>query len=101
MILELKKDSSRQVQHVGFMLKDEDVDAIINLWLEEWSGPLAKSLPEGSDEEEPPLHQVHDECNEGGDGYDNQVKDEEEQDDNDRHSSDESDLEHTPSPDHV
>ena len=68
MILEPKKGSSRQVHHAGFMLMDEDVDAIINLWLEEWRSPLVEPLPEGPDEEDPLLHQVRDEGNEGGDG---------------------------------
>ena len=50
MILEPKKDSARQVHHAGFMLKDEDVDEIINIWLEEWNGTPAEPLPEGQDE---------------------------------------------------
>ena len=66
MILEPKKDLARQVHHAGFMLKDEDVDPIINLWRKQWRGPLEKVLPKGQNEESPPHHQVHDEVNEGG-----------------------------------
>ena len=101
MILETKRDSTKQVHHVGFMVMDEDVDAIINLWLEEWHEPLVEPLPEREDEEDPPVHQVHGEGNEGGNGQGNQSENEEEQDDDDRHSSDQSDSQHTPSPEHV
>ena len=50
MILESKRDSAKQVHHVGFMFTDEDMDAIIHLWLEEWHGPLEETIPEGQDE---------------------------------------------------
>jgi len=35
------KDPLKQVHHADFMVVDEDMDAIINIWLEEWCSPLA------------------------------------------------------------
>ena len=65
------------MHHAGIMVTVEDVDAIINLWPEEWHGPLVETLPKGQDEEDPPLHQVHGEGNERADGQDNRSQDEE------------------------
>ena len=61
------KDPLQQVYHASFMVKNDNVDAIINLWLEEWCGPLAEPLPEEKNAQEPPLHQVNGEELEGDD----------------------------------
>ena len=36
---------------------DEDADAITNLWLEEWHGPLAEPLPKEQNQEDQPANQ--------------------------------------------
>ena len=82
MILELKKDLEKKVHHAGFMVTDEDVDALINLWLEKWCSPLVEPLPEGNNAEEPPLHQVNDEENEGDENKDYMSQERNEDDDN-------------------
>ena len=64
------KDPLQQVHHVGFMVKDDDVDAIVNLWLKEWCGPPAESLSEGKNPNELPIHQVIGEEHEGDDAQD-------------------------------
>ena len=63
------------------MVTDDDVDAIVNLWSEKWHGPLAELLPEEQNAEEPPIHQVNDEENEGNDTQDNPSQDHIEDDD--------------------
>ena len=68
------KDPLKQVHHEDFMVTDEDVDAIINLWLEEWRGPLAEQLPEWHNVEEPPLHQVNGEEHEGDNNQDDPLQ---------------------------
>ena len=55
---------------MDFMVTNEELDAIINPWLEEWHGPLAKPLPKGQNAEEPSLHQVNGEEHEGDDTQD-------------------------------
>ena len=76
------KDPLNQVHHADFMITDEDVDTIIHLWPEEWSGPLADPLPEGKNAEEPPLHQVNGEEHEGDDNQDDPSLERNEDDDN-------------------
>ena len=46
MILEPKNDLTNQVHHVGFVITDDDVEAIFKEWLEEWRSPLVELLPE-------------------------------------------------------
>ena len=79
------------MHHVDFMVTDEDVDAIIHLWLEEWRGPLAEPLPEGQNAEEPPLYQVNGEEHEGENNQDDLSQEHNEDDDNiddsDHHAS--------------
>ena len=41
------------------MVTDDDVDAIINLWPEEWHNPLVEPLPQEQNAEELPIHQVN------------------------------------------
>ena len=45
-ILEPTRDLIKQVHHTDFMVTNEDMDAIINLWPEEWHNPLAEPLLE-------------------------------------------------------
>ena len=52
------------------MVTNKDVDAIINLWLEEWNNPLEEPLPEGQNEQEPSLHQFNGKEHEGDDNQD-------------------------------
>ena len=57
------------------MVTDDDVDAIVNIWPEEWSSPLAKPLFEEQNveekkAEEPPIHQVNGEEHEGNNSQD-------------------------------
>ena len=49
---------------------DEHVDAIVNIWLEEWRIPLAELLPKEQNMKEPSLHQVNGEEHEGDDNQD-------------------------------
>ena len=65
-MLETKKDLAKQVHHAGVMVMDEDVDTIIQEWLDEWCGPLAEPLPKGKNEEDPPVYQAHGQGNEEG-----------------------------------
>ena len=69
-ILDPTRDPIKQVHHTDFMVTNKDVDAIINLWPEEWHDPLAEPLPEVQDAEEPLLHQFHGEEHEGDDNQD-------------------------------
>ena len=71
-ILDPTRDVDKQVHDDGFMVTDEDVDAIIHLWPEEWRDPLGEPLPKGQEEEDPIVQQVHVEGNEGGDEKGNQ-----------------------------
>ena len=57
MILEPKNDLAKQVHYVGFMITDEDVDAIVQDWPKEWCSPLVESLPEDQNQEYPPANQ--------------------------------------------
>ena len=64
------KNPIKQVHHADFMVTNEDMDAIINLWLEEWCSPLANPVSKEKDAEEPLLYQVHSEEHEGNDNQD-------------------------------
>ena len=66
------KDLLQHIHQVSFMVTDDDVDAIVNLWLEEWRDPLAEPLPEEKNAEEPLLHQVNGEEHEGDNTHDDQ-----------------------------
>ena len=61
------KGPPQKIHQARFIVTDDDVDAIVKLWPEEWRGPLAKPLPEEQNVEEPPIHQVHGEEKEGDD----------------------------------
>ena len=56
-----------QIHQAIFIETDDNVDAIVKLWPEEWRGPLAEPLPEEQNAEEPLIHQVNGEENEGDD----------------------------------
>ena len=85
------KEPLQQVHHASFMVTNDDVDAIINPWPEEWCGPLAEPFPEEQNAEEPPLHQVNGEKHEGDDTQDDpsqeHIKDDDDMDDLDQHPS--------------
>ena len=49
------------------MVTNNNVDAIVNLWPEEWCGPLTEPLTEEQNAQEPPIHQVNGEEHEGDD----------------------------------
>ena len=49
------------------MVTNDGVDAIVNIWLDKWRGPLAELLPEEQNAEEPPIHQVNAKEHEGND----------------------------------
>ena len=55
----------QQIHQVSFVVIDDDVDAIFNIWLEKWHSPLAEPLPEEKNVEEPPIHQFNAEEHEG------------------------------------
>ena len=61
------KGPPRQIHQAKFVVTDDDVDAIVKLWPEEWRGPLAEPLLEEQNVEEPPIHQVNGEEQEGDD----------------------------------
>ena len=92
MILEPKKDPTKQAHNAGFIITNGDVEEIIKEFLDEWRSPLAELLPEGQNEEEPPLHQVNGEEKEGADNQDDQSQEHNEDDDDmgnsDHHASD-------------
>ena len=67
MVLEPKKDPSKQVHNVDFMITNVDVAAIIQEWLDEWHDPLAEPLPEDENEEDPPVDQGNGQGNKGND----------------------------------
>ena len=48
-----------KIHQAVFVVIEDDVDAIVKLWPEEWRGPLAEPLLEEQNVEEPPIHQVH------------------------------------------
>ena len=77
------------------MVTNEDMDAIINLWLEEWHGPLAELLPEEQNTEGLLLHQVNGEYHEGDDTQDDPLQ-EHIEDDDDMDESDHHPSEHQP-----
>ena len=64
------------------MITDDDIDAIMNIWWEEWRGPLAEPLPKGQNVEEPLLHQVNGEEHEGDNNQDDPSQEHNEDDDN-------------------
>ena len=39
------KGPPRHIHQARFVVTDDDVDAIIKLWLEEWRDPLAEPIP--------------------------------------------------------
>ena len=82
------------------MVTNEDVDVIINIWSEEWRNPLAKSLPEEQNAEEPLLHQVNGEEHEGDDKPDDQSQEHNEEND-DINDLEHHELECLPSQEHV
>ena len=61
------KDPLLQIHQARFIVTDDDVDAIVNMWHEEWCDPLAEPLLEEQNAEEPPIHQVNGEEHEGDD----------------------------------
>ena len=52
------KGIPQHIHRARFVVTNDDVDAIVKLWLEEWCGPLVEPLPEEQNVEEPPIHQV-------------------------------------------
>ena len=82
------------------MVKDDDVDAIVNLWLKEWCGPLEDPLSKGKNPNEPPIHQVIGEEHEGDDAQDDPLQ-EKMEDDDDMDDSEQHPLEGPPSRDPV
>ena len=71
MVLEPKKDTAKQAHNAGFIITNANVKEIIKEWMDEWRGPLAEPLPEGQNEEEPLVHWVDGQENEGGDDQEN------------------------------
>ena len=57
MILELKKDPTKQVHEEGLIITDEDVDDIVKEWPKEQYGPLVETLPVEQNQEDPPANQ--------------------------------------------
>ena len=53
------------------MVTNDNVDSIVNMWLEKWHDPLIESLPEEQNAKELPIHQVNAKENEGNDTQDN------------------------------
>ena len=82
MILEPKKDPAKQVHNAGFMITNNDVDAIIPEWPNEWHSPLVEFLPKEQNQEDPPVEQGNGQGNREGDDQDNQLQEEEEKYDN-------------------
>ena len=76
------------------------MDAIVKLWPEEWRGPLAEPLPEEQNVEEPPIHQVNGEDQEG-DNSQAEPSQENMEDDDDMEDSDQHPLEQLPGGDHT
>ena len=76
MILEPKKDPTKQVHNAWFMITNADVDVIIKEWLDEWHGPLAEPLPAEQHQEDPSVNQGNSQengqGNDEGDGQYNQ-----------------------------
>ena len=64
-----------------FIVTDDDVDAIVKIWPEEWRGPLTEPLLEDLNAEEPPIHQVNGEYQEGDDSQVDPSKENMEDDD--------------------
>ena len=85
------KDLLQQVHQASFMVTDDNVDAIVNLWQEKWSAALAKPLPQEHNVEELPIHQVNAEEHEGNDTQDNlsqeHINDDDDIDDSNQHPS--------------
>ena len=83
------KDPLRQIHQAIFIVTNDDVDAIVNLWPEEWRDPLAEPLPEEQNVEEPPIHQVNDEDHEGNDAQEDpsqeNMEDDDDMEDSDQH----------------
>ena len=52
------KGPPQQIHQARFVVINDDVDAIVKLWPEEWCSPLVEPLPEDQNVEEPPIHQV-------------------------------------------
>ena len=75
------KAPHRQIHQARFNVTDDDVDAIVKLWPEEWHGPLAKLLHEDLNAEEPPIHQVNGEYQEGDDAQADPSQENKEDDD--------------------
>ena len=61
------KGPPQQIHQAKFIVTDDDVDILVKLWPEEWHGPLVEPLPEEQNVEEPPIHQVQGEEQEGDD----------------------------------
>ena len=98
MVLEPKKDPTKQAHNAGFIIMDSNVEKNIKEWPDEWCVPLEEPLPEGKNEEDPPVHHVYGEENEVGDDQENQSQDRDEEDDNaGGGGSDHNDSKHTPS----
>ena len=91
------KYAFQQVHRAIFMVTDNVVDGIINIWPEKWRSPLVEPLPEELNAEELPIHQVNAEENEGNDTQDNpsqeHIEDDDDMDDSDQHPSEKLTLE--------
>ena len=81
------KGPPRKIHQARFIVIDDDVDAIFKLCPEEWSDPLVEPLPEDKNVEEPPIHQVHGEEQEGDDTQEEPSQDNLEYDDDTKESS--------------
>ena len=85
------KAPHRQIHQARFIVTDDDLDAIVKLWPEEWCGPLIEPLPEDQNAEEPPIHQVNCEDNEGdhaqADTSQENMEDDDDMEDSNRHPS--------------
>ena len=51
--MEVKNDLKKKAHLVGFMITNDDVDAIFQEWPEEWRDPLAEPMVEGGNQEDP------------------------------------------------
>ena len=85
------KGPPRHIHQAKFIVTDEDVDAIVNLWLEEWHGPFAEPLPQDQSVEEPSIYQVQGEEQEGydtqGDPWQENLEDDDDTKDSYHHPS--------------
>ena len=55
MVLEPKKDPTKQAHNARFKITNADVDEIVQEWPDECRDPLVEPLPKGQNEEDPPV----------------------------------------------